>query len=124
MFYRRKSYLVKAAFVETFNRHFNETNLPNQLEHGSRLVGRWMKANEDDTVEVFAIWEYDSYEHYREIESQIRSNPEHIQRVQDWYEKHGGKAYVFKEWILKVKNEEIESTVKWPPAEEKERVGE
>ena len=43
MFYRRKSYTVKNDFVEILNRHFLETNFPNQLKHGSRLVGRWMK---------------------------------------------------------------------------------
>ncbi|WP_237049401.1 hypothetical protein [Lentibacillus amyloliquefaciens] len=56
MFYRRKFYIVKSEFVETFNTHFNKTNLPTQLKYGSRLVGRWMKANNDDTVEIFAIW--------------------------------------------------------------------
>lgn len=35
MFYRRKYYVVKNEFVDRFNHHFNETNLPNQLSHGS-----------------------------------------------------------------------------------------
>ncbi|TKI20624.1 cytoplasmic protein, partial [Bacillus cereus] len=41
MFYRRKYYVVKNEFIEVFNDHFNNTNLPNQLKHGSRLIGRW-----------------------------------------------------------------------------------
>lgn len=41
--------------MEIFNAHFNDTNLPNQIKHGARLIGRWMKANSDDTVEIFAI---------------------------------------------------------------------
>ncbi len=62
MFYRRKYYVVKNEFIEVFNDHFNNTNLPNQLKHGSRLIGRWMKDNKNGTSEVFAKWEYDSYE--------------------------------------------------------------
>ncbi|MBN6205231.1 NIPSNAP family protein, partial [Ralstonia pickettii] len=61
MFYRRKYYIVKNDFVEIFNTHFNETNLPNQMRHGARLLGRWMAPNSETTTEIFAIWEYDSY---------------------------------------------------------------
>ncbi|MDQ0160799.1 NIPSNAP family protein [Alkalibacillus salilacus] len=111
MFYRRKSYVVKSSFVETFNDHFKRTNLPNQLKHGARLVGRWMKANEDDTVEVFAIWEYDSYDEYLAIEDKVRSDREHAKRVNDWYEQHGGREFVLSEYILEAKNEALESTV-------------
>lgn len=64
MFYRRKSYIVKSDFIEVFNDHFTQTNLPNQLKHGSRFIGRWMKDNGDGTFKVFAIWEYDRYEDY------------------------------------------------------------
>ncbi|MFI8685809.1 NIPSNAP family protein [Rossellomorea sp. NPDC077527] len=111
MFYRRKHYTVKNEFVEIFNQHFNNTNLPNQLKHGSRLVGRWMKDNQDGTTEIFAIWEYDSYEVYVEIESNIRSDEAHVKRIREWYERHGGKEYIGKEYILEVRNEAIESTV-------------
>ncbi|TKH07039.1 cytoplasmic protein, partial [Bacillus wiedmannii] len=52
MFYRRKYYIVKNEFVEIFNEHFTNTNLPNQLKHGSRLIGRWMKDNNDGTTEI------------------------------------------------------------------------
>jgi hypothetical protein len=55
MFYRRKYYVVKNEFIEVFNDHFNNTNLPNQLKHGSRLIGRWMKDNKNGTYEVFSI---------------------------------------------------------------------
>ncbi|WP_020061847.1 NIPSNAP family protein [Bacillus sp. 123MFChir2] len=111
MFYRRKFYIVKSEFVEIFNTHFNETNLPNQLKCGSRLIGRWMKDNGDGTAEVFAIWEYDSYEDYVEIESKIRSDQAHLKRIHDWYEKHGGRERVLKEYILEMRNEALESTV-------------
>ena len=111
MFYRRKSYIVKAEFVEAFNQHFNQTNLPNQLKHGSRLVGRWMKENQDGTYEVFAIWAYDSYEQYEKIETRIRNDVEHIKRIQNWYDTYGGRDQVFQKYILEMKNEALESTV-------------
>ncbi|WP_208586878.1 NIPSNAP family protein [Gracilibacillus suaedae] len=112
MFYRRKFYIVKKEFVEIFNSHFHNTNLSNQLKHGARLVGRWMKENDDDTVEIFAIWEYDTYEEYLNIESKVRSDKAHVKRVQDWYQKNGGRERVFNDYFLEVKNEAIESTVK------------
>lgn len=111
MFYRRKYYIVKNEFVEIFNAHFNETNLPNQLKHGARLIGRWMVPYEESTTEIFAIWEYDSYEKYKEIETTIRGNSENIAKVNKWYEKNGGRKHVYKEYILKVKNEQIFSTL-------------
>ncbi|WP_341519659.1 NIPSNAP family protein [Bacillus paramobilis] len=112
MFYRRKYYLVKNEFVEIFNEHFTNTNLPNQLKHGSRLIGRWMKDNNDGTTEIFAIWEYGSYKQYKDIESKIRSDEMHVKRIHDWYEKHGGRESVFQKYIIELKNEELACTVK------------
>jgi NIPSNAP len=112
MFYRRKYYVIKKEFIEIFNDHFNDTNLPNQLKHGSRLVGRWMKDNGDDTVEIFAIWEYDSYEEYVRIETNVRNDEAHLQRIQGWYEKHGGRAHVLREYIVEMRNEALVSTVR------------
>ncbi|NUC18118.1 cytoplasmic protein [Bacillus mycoides] len=112
MFYRRKYYVVKNEFIKIFNDHFNDTNLPNQLKHGSRLIGRWMKDNNDGTTDVFAIWEYDSYEDYEEIETKVRSDKMYVRRIHDWYEKHGGKEYVLREYIIEMKNEELLCTVK------------
>ncbi|MED1411022.1 MULTISPECIES: NIPSNAP family protein [Bacillus] len=112
MFYRRKYYIVKNKFLEIFNDHFNNTNLPNQIKYSSRLIGRWMKDNNDGTTEVFAIWEYDSYKDYEEIETKIKNDEMHVRRIHDWYEKHGGKEYVLQEYILEMKNEELICTVK------------
>ncbi|MGM0840106.1 MAG: NIPSNAP family protein [Bacillota bacterium] len=112
MFYRRKFYLVKKGFVETFNDHFNHTNLPNQLKHGSRLVGRWMKEHDKETVEIFAIWEYDSHDDYMKIETSIRNDEAHLKRIRDWYEEHGGREHVAREYIIEMKNEELESTIR------------
>ncbi|WP_227396048.1 NIPSNAP family protein [Jeotgalibacillus aurantiacus] len=111
MFYRRKYYLVKNEFVDAFNQHFNDTNLPNQLKNGSRLVGRWMRKQDENLTEIFAIWEYDHYDQYVEIETRIKQNEAHVQRIRDWYEKHGGRDYIYKELIVEVKNEALESTV-------------
>lgn len=112
MFYRRKHYIIKNSFIETFNDHFNQTNLPNQLKHGTRLVGRWMRDQKDGTTEVFAIWEYDSYEDYIAIETAIKTDRAHVARIKDWYELHGDRDHVLSEYILEVKNEALEDTVK------------
>jgi hypothetical protein len=112
MFFRRKFYLVKKGFVETFNDHFNHTNLPNQLKHGSRLVGRWMRDHDQETVEIFAIWEYDTQDDYVKIETSIRNDEAHLKRIKDWYEEHGGREHVAKEYIIEMRNEELESTVR------------
>ncbi len=55
-----------------------------------------MKENNDDTVEIFAIWEYDSYEAYVEIESKVRSDIAHLKRANDWYEKKWWKRTCYK----------------------------
>lgn len=111
MFYRRKLYIVNNDFVEILNKHFIETNLPNQLRNGARLVGRWMVPSSETTTEIFAIWEYDSYEKYEEIERNIRSNSEHLKKINDWYERHGGRERIYKECVIQVKNEELISTL-------------
>jgi hypothetical protein len=111
LFYRRKFYIVKNEFVDIFNAHFNETNLPNQIKHGARLVGRWMVPSNESTTEIFAIWEYDSYEKYKEIETIVRGDSEHRNRINKWYEENGGREYVYKQCILEVKNEQICSTL-------------
>lgn len=72
MFYRRKFYIVKNEFVEILNAHFIENNLPTQLKYGARLVGRWMTPYDESSTEIFAIWEYDSYEKYIQIETNVR----------------------------------------------------
>lgn len=110
-FYRRKLYIVKNEFVDIFNAHFNETNLPNQLKHGARLIGRWMVPNGEDTTEIFAIWEYDSYEDYVKIENNIRSDQAHVERVQEWYGKHGGRDHVINNYLLEVRNEALKATL-------------
>ena len=111
LFYRRKFYIVKNDFVDILNTHFNETNLPNQIKHGARLVGRWMTPKNNSTTEIFAIWEYDSYERYEEIEANVRSDREHLKRISHWYEQNGGRDYVSKEYIIEVKNEQLVSTI-------------
>lgn len=70
-----------------------------------------MTPNNDTTTEIFAIWEYDSYEKYKEIEEKVRGNSEHVNRINKWYEKNGGRDYVYKEYILEVKSEQLKSTL-------------
>lgn len=111
LFYRRKFYIVKNEFVEFFNAHFNENNLPNQIKHGARLIGRWMIPNTETTTEIFAIWEYDSYEKYKEIEANVRNDQDHVSRVEEWYDTHGGREYVIKNYLLEVRNEQLKTTL-------------
>jgi len=111
LFYRRKYYIVKNEFVDIFNAHFNENNLPNQLRHGSRLIGRWMIPKDEETTEIFAIWEYDSYEDYLKVENSVRSDEAQARRIQYWYDKQGGRDYVFSNYLLEVRNEEIKTTL-------------
>ncbi|TDL67681.1 MULTISPECIES: NIPSNAP family protein [Paenibacillus] len=111
MFYRRKFYIVRNEFVDIFNAHFEETNLPNQIKHGARLVGRWMVPGNESTTEIFAIWEYDSYEEYKKVEKIVRSDSEHKKRINKWYEENGGRENVYKQFILEVRNEQILSTL-------------
>lgn len=111
MFYRRKSYIVVNEFVEHLNAHFLETNLPNQLKHGARLIGRWMTPKDSATTEVFAIWEYDSVESYEAIEANVRSDTEHLKRIREWYEKFGGREEVFNKYLVDMKNEPLISTL-------------
>ncbi|GEN86230.1 hypothetical protein OSO01_09690 [Oceanobacillus sojae] len=70
-----------------------------------------MIENEDNISEIFAIWEYDSYDDYLRIETAIRADKEHVIRVREWYDQYGGKDYVLKNYILEVKNEMLQSTL-------------
>jgi hypothetical protein len=108
--YRRKTYKIDPQIVLDFNEHFNQTLLPAQLKYGSRLVGRWSTKEIDGVVEVFAIWEYDSYEDYEKIESLVKSDEEHVKRVQAWFDKIGREN--IRRFIKdKIKEEFIETTV-------------
>jgi hypothetical protein len=48
---------------------------------------------------------------YERIESNVRSDKAHINRIREWYESQGGKEHIFREHIISVRNEEIFSTV-------------
>lgn len=111
LFYRRKFYIVKNKFVEPFNMLFTEINMPNQLKHGARLIGRWMLPHNETTTEIFAIWEYDTYEDYVAIENDVRNDRAHLKRIQNWYEEQGGKEFVQKQYFVEAKNEKLSSTI-------------
>jgi len=110
MIYRRKTYKIAPQILLDFNEHFIQTLLPAQLKYGSRLVGRWSTEELDGVVEVFAIWEYDSYEDYEQIESQVKSDEEHVKRVQAWFDKIGREKI---KTLIKdnIKEEFIKTTV-------------
>ena len=69
-----------------------------------------MRPHNDHTTEIFAIWEYDSYEDYVEIEIKIKSDRNHLNKVMKWYEENGGREHVFAKYIVDVKNESFVST--------------
>jgi 8-oxo-dGTP diphosphatase len=71
MIYRRKTYKIDPQRLEEFNRFFHTWLLPNQRKHGARLVGRWVAESKD---EIVAIWEYDSMEAYKRIESAVQAD--------------------------------------------------
>ena len=84
--------------------------MPTQQHYGARLVGRWMSKQKNDSFEIFAIWEYDSYEAYEKIENKVRNDEKHVKRVQSWYEKMGGKENL-KRVFFKIDQDFLESTV-------------
>jgi len=110
MIYRRKTYIVDPSFVEEFNVLFNDILLPSQLKYGARLIGKWMMNKDEERTEVFALWEYDSFQQYEEIETNIKSDEEHVKRVQQRLDEIGRNRLkrVLKE---EIKQEFIESTV-------------
>ncbi|WP_078555508.1 NIPSNAP family protein [Bacillus alkalicellulosilyticus] len=110
MVYRRKLYHVAPGIVDSFNEHFNKTLLPTQLKYGARLVGRWMSEEKNGLVEIFALWEYDSYEDYVKIEAKVRGDEEHVTRVEKWFEKMGGREQL-KEEFYKIEEEFLHTTV-------------
>jgi hypothetical protein len=103
-------YNVDASIVNDFNNHFNNTLLPTQLKYGARLVGRWMTKENDGDIEIFAIWQYDSLEDYERIEHNVKSDREHVQRVQNWFEKMGGRDNL-KKVFYRIDEDFIETTV-------------
>lgn len=50
--YRKKTYKIQSENLAVFNNFFHKYLLPNQLKHGSKLIGRWV--NEKQT-EITAI---------------------------------------------------------------------
>ena len=103
-------YNVNASIVNNFNNHFNNTLLPTQLKYGAKLVGRWMTQKNVGEIEIFAIWQYDSFEDYERIEHNVKSDKEHVQRVQNWFKKMGGRENL-KKLFIKIDEDFIETTV-------------
>ena len=42
----------------------------------------------------------------------IKANRKHVEKINKWYEEHGGRVHVLSEYIVEVNNEAIESTLK------------
>ncbi|WP_054707908.1 NUDIX domain-containing protein [Bacillus sp. JCM 19041] len=89
MIYRRKTYKIKPEKLDDFNHFFHTYLYPNQIQHGARLIGRWVNENKD---EILAIWEYSSMEQYHQIEQQIK-NSERFKRAEE-KRKELGEIYI------------------------------
>ncbi|MFS1514309.1 NUDIX domain-containing protein [Chengkuizengella sp. SCS-71B] len=74
MIFRRKTYKIKPELLAIFNDFFHTYLYSNQMNHGAKLVGRWVNETED---EVVAIWEYRNMAHYESIEEKIRNSELH-----------------------------------------------
>ncbi|EAR10777.1 group-specific protein [Reinekea sp. MED297] len=111
MFYRRKHYVIRDHFVDDFNRLFTDINLPNQLKHGARLIGRWMMPLDNGDVEVFAIWEYDSEAAYERIEQSVRADTEHGDRIRQWFAERGGREHLSNTAFVSIRNDILTDTV-------------
>jgi 8-oxo-dGTP diphosphatase len=75
MIYRRKTYKILPEKLEEFNAFFHSYLYPNQMQHGAKLVGRWVNEAKD---EIMAVWEYKSLEEYHDIEANIRKSELHL----------------------------------------------
>ncbi|MGP4041946.1 NUDIX domain-containing protein [Gracilibacillus sp. D59] len=89
MVFRRRTYQIKPEMLSIFNSFFQEYLYPNQKRFGAKLVGRWVNETKD---EITAIWEYQSMEHYHQIEDNIRKTELHQKSKQK--RKELGNLYV------------------------------
>lgn len=71
MFLKRKTYQIRPERLAEFTDFFNTYLYPIQVNHGARLVGRWVSEAED---EVMILWEYRDREHYEEVDREYRSS--------------------------------------------------
>ncbi|WP_187445073.1 NIPSNAP family protein [Rossellomorea vietnamensis] len=74
MIYRVKTYKISEKNLELFNEFFIQYLFPNQIKNGSSLIGRWVNSSKN---KVTAIWAYENYNHYEEIERKIRQTKMH-----------------------------------------------
>jgi 8-oxo-dGTP diphosphatase len=74
MLIRKKTYKILPKNVQVFNDFFHTYLYPNQIKHGSKLIGRWVNESCD---EITALWEYKSFKEYQLIEEKIRSTQLH-----------------------------------------------
>ncbi|AYC29503.1 NIPSNAP family protein [Paenisporosarcina cavernae] len=98
---RRRTYQVKEEIVASFHQHFNENLLPAQWKYGATLIGRYQTIPENGVVEIIALWEYEDEHQFHEIEHHLRQDAAHRKRVEDWYEKHGGRKHVASYFLQK-----------------------
>lgn len=66
MMFRIRRYQVVPGKTKAFNDFFLTRLFPVQKKYGSRLVGRFQT---DDGLQIIAVWAYQSFDHYKEVQS-------------------------------------------------------
>ena len=75
MTFRIRRYEVVPGKTEAFNDFFLTRLFPVQKRHGARLVGRFQT---DDGLQIVAVWVYQSFEHYKEVQGLVAEDADSI----------------------------------------------
>ena len=75
MMFRIRRYKVVPGKTESFNDFFRTRLFPVQKRHGARLVGRFQT---DDGLQIVAVWVYQSFDHYEEVQSLVAEDADSI----------------------------------------------
>ena len=75
MMFRIRRYKVVPGKTESFNDFFLTRQFPVQKRHGARLVGRFQT---DDGLQIVAVWVYQSFDHYKEVQSLVAEDADSI----------------------------------------------
>ena len=70
-----RRYQVVPGKTEAFNDFFLTRLFPVQKRYGARLVGRFQT---DDGLQIVAVWVYQSFDHYKEVQSLVAEDADSI----------------------------------------------
>ena len=75
MMFRIRRYQVVPGKTKAFNDFFLTRLFPVQKRYGARLVGRFQT---DDGLQIIAVWVYQSFDHYKEVQSLVAEDADSI----------------------------------------------